>query len=85
MPLYCYRCMDCGCWDRIVAGIDDDAASCIRCGGLMLRTSNNLLGPYFEEVPGLLANDFHCQETVDSQTSHMERRTAKELVYKRIG
>jgi hypothetical protein len=83
MPLYCYRCMDCGCWDRIVAGIDDDAAYCIRCGGLMLRTSNNLLGPYFGEVPGLLGN-FHRQESVDSQRSHMERRTDKKIAYKWI-
>jgi hypothetical protein len=51
----------------------------------MLRTNNNLLGPYFEEVPGLLANDFHCHESVDCQRSHVERRAAKELVYKRIG
>jgi putative FmdB family regulatory protein len=79
MPIYCYRCMDCGFWDRIVAGIDDDAASCIRCGGLMLRTNNNLLGPYFKEEPGLIENDFHWQE------SHGEKREAKELVYKRVG
>ncbi len=54
MPLYCYRCLDCGSWDRRVAGIDDATALCIRCKGLMLRVDDNVLGPYFTGSAELL-------------------------------
>jgi putative FmdB family regulatory protein len=53
MPIYCYRCLDCGGWDQRVAGLDDDTAFCTKCGGLMLRVCDNILGPYFEEISGL--------------------------------
>jgi putative FmdB family regulatory protein len=48
MPIYCYRCLDCGSWDQRVAGLDDDTALCTKCGGLMLRVGDNVFGPYFE-------------------------------------
>jgi putative FmdB family regulatory protein len=51
MPRYCYRCLDCGSWDQRVAGLDDDTAICTKCGGLMLRVADNVLGPDFEEIP----------------------------------
>ncbi len=54
MPLYCYRCLDCGCWDQRLAGIDDDTAFCTNCKGLMLRVADNILEPYFEESTELL-------------------------------
>lgn len=54
MPLYCYRCLDCGSWDRRVAGIDDGTALCTRCKGLMLRVDDNILKPYFTESAGFL-------------------------------
>ncbi len=53
MPIYGYRCLDCGSWDRRVAGLDDEAAMCIKCEGLMLRVADNILGAYFEEIPDL--------------------------------
>jgi putative FmdB family regulatory protein len=54
MPVYSYRCLECGSWDQRVAGLDDDTAICTKCGGLMLRVADNILGPYFEEIPNLL-------------------------------
>ena len=55
MPIYCYRCLDCGSWDQRVAGLDDDTSLCTKCRGLMLRVADNIWGPYFEEIPDLLA------------------------------
>ena len=54
MPFYGYRCLECGNWDQRVAGLDDDTAICTRCGGLLLRVADNILGPYFEEISNLL-------------------------------
>ena len=54
MPIYSYRCLDCGSWDQRVAGLDDDTAICTKCRGLMLRVADNIMGPYFEEISGLL-------------------------------
>ena len=54
MPVYSYRCLECGSWDQRVAGLDDDTAICTKCGGLMLRVADNILGPYFEEISNLL-------------------------------
>ncbi|MCL4501261.1 MAG: hypothetical protein M1438_05320 [Deltaproteobacteria bacterium] len=49
MPLYDYQCVDCKVQDTRIAGLDDQVALCIRCGGLMLRQDEDLFGPYFEE------------------------------------
>ncbi len=54
MPIYCYRCLDCGSWDQRVVGLDDETAVCIKCGGVMLRVAENILEPYFKEIPDLL-------------------------------
>jgi putative FmdB family regulatory protein len=54
MPIYGYRCLDCGSWDQRVAGLDDEAAMCTKCEGLMLRVADNILRPYFEDVHNLL-------------------------------
>jgi len=37
MPLYEYKCVDCGENDHRIAGLDDHTALCAKCGGLMLR------------------------------------------------
>jgi putative FmdB family regulatory protein len=50
MPLYEYRCVDCGTQDQRVAGLDDNTAMCISCEGLMLRLNEDVFQPYFEEV-----------------------------------
>ncbi|MEW6386158.1 MAG: FmdB family zinc ribbon protein [Thermodesulfobacteriota bacterium] len=54
MPIYGYRCLDCGSWDQRVAGLDDDTAICTKCGGLMLRVADNIWDPYFKEISDLL-------------------------------
>jgi putative FmdB family regulatory protein len=50
MPLYEYQCVDCGGQDERVAGLDDNTAICISCGGLMLRLNEDVFQPYFDEV-----------------------------------
>ncbi|MEW6657715.1 MAG: FmdB family zinc ribbon protein [Thermodesulfobacteriota bacterium] len=54
MPIYSYRCLDCGSWDQRVAGLDDATAICIKCKGLMLRVNDNILEPYFVDSADLL-------------------------------
>lgn len=49
MPLYEYQCVDCRVQDALIAGLDDHAALCIRCGGVMLRRDDDVFGPYFKE------------------------------------
>ena len=62
MPIYGYRCLDCGSWDQRVAGLDDDTAMCTKCGGLMLRVADNIWGPYFEETSDLLEEMVTAEE-----------------------
>jgi putative FmdB family regulatory protein len=62
MPIYGYRCLDCGSWDQRVAGLDDDTAICTKCGSLMLRVSDNILGPYFAEISDLLEEMVTAEE-----------------------
>jgi|UniRef100_A0A7C3V604 putative FmdB family regulatory protein len=50
MPLYEYKCVDCGSQDLRVAGLDDHTAICISCQGLMLRLDEDVFQPYFEEA-----------------------------------
>ena len=50
MPIYEYQCVDCGGQDQRVAGLDDHAALCTQCSGLMLRLDEDIFRPYFEEV-----------------------------------
>ena len=50
MPIYKYRCIDCGEQGQRVAGLDDHTALCIQCGSLMLRLDKDIFKPYFEEV-----------------------------------
>ena len=52
MPLYNYRCVDCGADDCRIAGLDDHVAVCVDCGGMMLRTDDDLFAPYFERLSG---------------------------------
>ncbi len=49
MPLYEYHCVDCGVQDSRIGGLDDHAALCIRCGGMMLRRNEDVFGPYFDQ------------------------------------
>ena len=70
MPIYCYRCLDCGSWDQRVAGLDDEAAICTKCEGLMLRVADNILGPYFEEIPDLL-NEAMTEEGLRAGGNHV--------------
>jgi len=48
MPLYLYRCIDCGTIDPRIAGLDDHTALCVKCGGLMFRLGDDLFAPYFK-------------------------------------
>jgi predicted nucleic acid-binding Zn ribbon protein len=48
MPLYEYRCLDCPCQDKRVAGLDDHTALCIKCGGVMLRQDEDVFLAYFD-------------------------------------
>lgn len=54
MPLYEYRCLDCGTQDKRLAGLDDHTAICMECRGLMLRRDEDLFRPYFD-APGAQA------------------------------
>ena len=47
MPLYDYRCVDCGAWDRRMGGLDDHTALCSRCGGVMMRVTADVFQGYF--------------------------------------
>ncbi len=49
MPIYEYQCVDCRGVDERVAGLDDQTAICVQCGGLMLRLDEDVFRPYFEE------------------------------------
>jgi len=50
MPIYEYQCVDCLDRDQRVAGLDDHAALCTQCGGLMLRLDEDIFLSYFEEA-----------------------------------
>jgi len=47
MPTYNYQCVACGAADLRIAGLDDHVAVCVDCGGMMLRTDDDLFAPYF--------------------------------------
>lgn len=49
MPLYEYRCVDCGAQDQRIASIDDHTALCVQCGGLMLRLYEDVFTPEPQE------------------------------------
>jgi putative FmdB family regulatory protein len=49
MPIYDYKCVDCGGQDQRVAGLDDHTALCTKCGGLMLRLDEDVFLPYFDK------------------------------------
>jgi len=49
MPIYEYQCVDCRGVDERVAGLDDQTAICVQCGGLMLRLDEDVFRPYFED------------------------------------
>lgn len=51
MPLYQYQCLDCGGKDQRVGGLDDYAAICVQCGGVMLRLDEDIFRPYFDQEP----------------------------------
>ena len=73
MPIYFYRCLDCGSWDQRVAGLDDDTAMCTKCGGLMLRVVDNILRPYFEEISYLLEEGL-TEERLRAGGNHVATR-----------
>ncbi len=52
MPIYDYCCVECGCRDERVAGVDDATARCAACGGLMLRLPENSWESYFAKDRG---------------------------------
>ena len=47
MPLYDYRCADCGAWDQRIGGLDDGTALCSRCCGMMIRVTEDIYQGYF--------------------------------------
>ena len=57
MPIYEYKCVDCGGQDQRVAGLDDHTAICVDCNGLMLRLNEDVFQPYFEEERPAVALD----------------------------
>jgi putative FmdB family regulatory protein len=48
MPIYDFKCPDCGLHDSVVGGLDDCTAVCPGCGGTMLRQDEDIFAPYFE-------------------------------------
>ncbi len=50
MPVYTYRCVDCGDREERIGGLDDQTAICALCRGLMLRLDEDLFQPYFETL-----------------------------------
>jgi predicted nucleic acid-binding Zn ribbon protein len=52
MPLCEYGCLECRARETRVAGLDDHAAVCVVCGGVMLRTTEGLFQAYFVSMPG---------------------------------
>lgn len=49
MPIYVYQCVDCDSYEPIVAGLDDHAALCSKCGGISLRLDEDLFTPYYKD------------------------------------
>lgn len=49
MPAYEYQCVDCGCREKRVGGLDDHTAICMDCGSLMLRLDDDIFSPYFKD------------------------------------
>ncbi len=47
MPLYSYMCSECGAEEKLVAGIDNYMVICPTCGGVMLRTDEDIWAAYF--------------------------------------
>jgi len=47
MPLYQYKCANCGCREQRIGGVDDHTAVCAECGGVMVRLDSDWFGPYF--------------------------------------
>ena len=45
MPLYRYECVKCGVHDDRIGGVDDGAALCVLCGGVMLRLNKDIFKP----------------------------------------
>ena len=53
MPVYAYKCLDCGVPDLRVTGVNDDIALCHLCQGLMLRQNaepRDALQQYFRDI-----------------------------------
>lgn len=50
MATYNYKCLDCSTTDTRLAGLDDHTALCAECGGLALRTDEDLFAPLFYEA-----------------------------------
>ncbi len=50
MPAYNFQCVECGEKEKRIAGLDDHVAVCVTCGGLMIRTDEDLFEPYFAKV-----------------------------------
>jgi putative FmdB family regulatory protein len=47
VPLYDYRCVDCGAWEQIIGGLDSHTALCSRCDGVMIRVTADIFQGYF--------------------------------------
>jgi len=57
MPAYTYLCEVCGATDRRIGGLDDRIANCVDCGGMMLRITEDIFTPYFEDLEDLTEED----------------------------
>jgi len=49
MPVYEYKCIHCQKEEERIAGLDDDTALCLECGNIMLRLTEDVFRPYFEQ------------------------------------
>jgi predicted nucleic acid-binding Zn ribbon protein len=52
MPLFSYKCVDCGQVDERIGGVDDHVAICVNCNGLMIRQ---------EDWPEILERTFESE------------------------
>ena len=58
------KCLDCSGKDQRVGGLDDYAAICVPCGGVMLRLDEDVFQPYFEEISSQIWAETKTKATV---------------------
>jgi DNA polymerase-3 subunit beta len=63
VPIYDFKCVDCGLAEPVVAGLSDHTALCSRCDGLMRRLDADVFTPDYE-TPKKSEEEYAMQFTV---------------------